>query len=94
MYIFFGIAYFIVGFAQFFAIQDWFIHYLNFGTFISFIAAMFLTYIPLLGSVLGVIGAHEYWGWSWIAAFLLFFWYVPAYLVLFVLIKLAIIKSK
>ncbi len=28
---------------------------------------------PLIGTVLGVFGAHAGWGWSWIAAISLFF---------------------
>ena len=81
MPVFFGIAYFIVGLAQLFAVQDWFINYLDWGSVVSFIAALSMTYIPLLGSILGVIGAHEYWGWSWLAAILLFFWYVPVFFI-------------
>ncbi len=80
MSVFFGIAYFIVGLAQLFAVQDWFINYLNWGSFTSFVGALFLTYIPLLGSFVGVIGAHEYWGWTWLASILLFFWYVPVFI--------------
>lgn len=81
MQVFFGIAYLIIGLAQLFAVQDWFINYLDWGSLFSFIAALFVTYIPLVGSILGVIGAYEYWGWSWLAAILLFFWYVPVFLI-------------
>ncbi len=75
----FSIAYFVVGIAQLFAIQDWFIESWYWGSFISFLAALFVTYIPLLGSLLGVLGAHDVWGWSWVASLLLFFWYVPLF---------------
>lgn len=81
------VAYIVVGFAQLFAIQDWFIYSLGWGSFFSFIAALFVTYIPVLGSVLGVIGAHDYWGWSWIASLLLFFWYVPATILITIFTK-------
>jgi len=77
--------YFIVGFAQIFAIMDWFKFTLDWGGLISFIAAFFLTYIPLIGSVLGVLGAHDYWGWSWFWSIALFFWYLllfPVFLVI------------
>jgi hypothetical protein len=73
----FSIAYLLIGLAQLFAIQDWFVRSMDWGGFFSFIAALFVTYIPLVGSVLGVLGAHDAWGWSWIASLLLFFWYVP-----------------
>ena len=69
--------YFIVGFAQLFAIQDWLKYTFEIGSFLSFIGALFVTYIPLLGSILGVLGAHNYWDWSWFWSFVLFFWYLP-----------------
>ena len=77
--------YFIVGFAQLFAIMDWFKFTFDLGGFISFIAAFFVTYIPLIGSILGVLGAHDFWGWSWFWSIALFFWYifmVPVFLVI------------
>ncbi len=82
MGVFGGVAYILIGFAQLFAIQDWFINSWGWGSIFSFIAALFVTYIPILGSVLGVMGAHDYWGWSWVASLLLFFWYIPAGLIL------------
>jgi hypothetical protein len=78
---FFAIAYFGIGFAQLFAIQDWFAVSWGWGSFFGFIAAFFVTYIPLVGSVLGVLGAHDVWHWSWLSSLLLFFWYVPLVLV-------------
>lgn len=74
---FFVVAYFAIGLAQLFAIQDWFIGALGWGSVLSFIAGIFVTYIPLVGSALGVIGAHDYWGWTWTGALFLFFWYFP-----------------
>jgi hypothetical protein len=69
--------YFIVGLAQLFAIQDWLKYTFEIGGLLSFIGALFVTYIPLVGSILGVLGAHNYWGWSWFWSSMLFFWYVP-----------------
>ena len=77
MQVFFAIAYFGIGFAQLFAIQDW----LGWGGFFGFIGALFVTYIPFVGSVLGVLGAHDVWHWSWLSSLLLFFWYIPLALV-------------
>ena len=34
--------------------------------------SLFLGYVPLLGSVLGFLGAVKYWGWAWGWAALLF----------------------
>ena len=82
--------YFIVGFAQLFAIMDLFKFTFYLGGFISFIAAFFVTYIPLIGSILGVLGAHDFWGWSWFWSIALFFWYifmVPVFLVMGMLEK-------
>lgn len=69
--------YFIIGFAQLFAVQDWIKYTFEVGGFLSFLGAFFVTYIPLLGSILGVLGAHDYWHWSWLWATMLFFWYLP-----------------
>ena len=40
----------------------------------SFIAAIFVTYVPLLGAAAGTYAAHEIWGWTWYWSALLFFW--------------------
>lgn len=44
------------------------LHWLIAGTI-----ALFLAWTPVVGTVLGMAGAHYAWGWSWISAFLLFF---------------------
>ena len=82
MPIFFIIPYFVIGFAQLFAIMDWLEASWGWDGFFGFLAALFVTYIPLLGSILGVLGAHDVWHWSWLASLLLFFWYVPVALVM------------
>lgn len=83
MQVFFVIAYFVMGFAQLFAIADGITGLTSIGGFFAFIIAAFLTYIPLLGAGLGVFGAVTEWGWSIWQAGLLFFWYVPVFVVLF-----------
>ena len=40
--------YFIVGLAQLFAIQDWLKYTFEIGGLLSFIGALFVTYIPLV----------------------------------------------
>lgn len=85
MQVFFFIAYIVIGFVQLFAIVDGVGRALNLGGFISFIIAFFITYIPLLGSALGVYGAVNVWNWSAIQAIILFFWYVPVFLILLLL---------
>ena len=37
--------------------------------------------IPILGSIAGIWGAMAAWGWSFLPSLLVFFWYVPAVLV-------------
>ncbi len=49
----------------------------------SYIIAAFTTYIPIVGSVLGVYGATNAWDWPLLQALVLFFWYVPVYAVVF-----------
>lgn len=41
--------------------------------FFSFIVAFIVTYIPLLGSIVGVAGAMKAWHWEWWQAGGLFF---------------------
>jgi len=41
---------------------------------ILFIISLFITFTPLLGPVLGIIGATFVWNWNILLAFLLFFW--------------------
>ncbi|MER9168933.1 hypothetical protein NKI12_16400 [Mesorhizobium australicum] len=77
MQVFLVIAYLVVGFAQLFAIMDGIGYGLGVGGIISFIVAGFVTYVPLLGSGLGVYGAVNVWDWSIWQAGALFFWYIP-----------------
>lgn len=72
MKLLFWVAFLLLGFVQLFAIADYFG-----GGFFSMVWALFLTYIPLVGSVFGVLGAHQEWGWELWQALLLFFWYIP-----------------
>lgn len=80
MGVFFGIAYFLVGLLQIFAIADGAQYAFGLGNVLSFILAMVLTYIPLVGAAFGVYGAHTAWDWSLWLSLALFFWYVPVWL--------------
>lgn len=81
MRVFLQIAYFVIGIVQFFAVWDGARYFLGADSFIggafAFIVSVFLTYIPLLGSILGVYGAVNVWDWSLTKSLILFFWYVP-----------------
>jgi len=68
-----GVGYFALGFFQLFAVyaglSDWVgLHWIIAGPL-----AFFISYMPLIGTVVGMFGAVESWGWSWIQAFALFF---------------------
>ena len=82
MQVFFGIAYFVIGLVQLFAIVDGIGYALSVGKVISFIVALLITYIPLLGSIVGVYGAVNVWDWSIWQAGVLFFWYVPVFIIM------------
>ena len=68
----FYVGYLGIGFVQLFAIMGGFQEWLGIGTFLSFLGAFFITYIPLVGQALGVYGAVSVWEWSWTQALLLF----------------------
>ena len=80
MQVFFGIAYAIIGFVQLFAIMDGIAYALGISRFFAAILALFITYIPLVGSIAGVYGAVNVWDWSLLQAAVLFFWYVPVFI--------------
>ena len=82
---FFGIAYFITSTVAFFATISGVQYALDFNTFFSAIIAGFLSYIPLLGSLTGMYGAMNVWDFSLLQAGVLFFWYVPVFVLLYVL---------
>jgi len=81
MQVFLTIAYIVVGFVQLFAIMDGLGYGLNIGRFFAAILALFITYIPLVGSIAGIYGAVNVWDWSLLQAAVLFFWYVPVFIV-------------
>jgi hypothetical protein len=77
MQLFLGVGYFLVGLVQLFAIIAGIDYALGWGTVVSAIIALFITYIPIIGSVAGMYGAVNVWDWSIWQAGVLFFWYVP-----------------
>lgn len=85
MWVFFGIAYFLTGIVQFVAVLDGIEYGLHIGRFFSFTITVFITYIPLVGSAIGVYGAINSWHWHLLQAAMLFFWYVPLFALFFVI---------
>jgi len=71
----FSILMMVLGLVQFAAIVNGFTY--TFGSFFGFIIAFILGEMPILGTIMGIIGAVNNWGWSLFQAILLFFG-VPA----------------
>lgn len=71
------IGFFILGFVQLFATASYFTEILRWGDVLGWLLALLLSWFPLVGSVLGMLGAHDVWGWGWLPAFFLFFWPLP-----------------
>lgn len=63
-----------IGFVQIFATYSFFRHYWDWNWLISAFGAMFIGYIPLIGSIAGVVAATKVWGWELWVAVLLFFY--------------------
>lgn len=62
-----------VGVVQLFAVMDGLEHWLGLPGFIAGILGLFLAYFPIVGTIMGFIGAIDVWGWEWWQAALLFF---------------------
>lgn len=81
---FFQIGYFVIGLVQLFAVWDGVEFFLGAESFIgkmfAFFISLFVTYIPIIGSAIGVYGAINAWDWSLTKSLVLFFWYVPVYI--------------
>lgn len=71
--IFLGIAYFCLGILQFLAMLSGLIDWLGLHWLIAGPLSLFLAYTPLLGNVLGIMGAITAWNWSLSQALILFF---------------------
>lgn len=67
------LSYFAVGFVQLAAIVSFFHDYWGWWYIPSFLVAMFVAYIPLIGAGAGMYAAVEVWHWAWYLAGLLFF---------------------
>lgn len=64
------LAYFVIGLIQAAAMFAGFMSSL--GRFFGFVLALVLGEVPILGSVMGFIGAIRAWDWPWWGAALLF----------------------
>jgi hypothetical protein len=68
------LGYLLVGLIQLAAIIEGLNSWIGLPTILAIPFAFFLAYIPIVGAVLGMVGAVSFWGWSWYWAGLLFFW--------------------
>lgn len=80
MQVFLTIGFIAVGLVQMFATFAGLGHLLG-STFLAVIIAMFFGGLPLVGSILGIYGAVNVWGWEIWQAALLFFWFVPVVII-------------
>lgn len=78
------VCYFISALLQFFAIFTCFSVVYGMNAILSFFIAMVTCGVPFLGTVLGVLGAHEGWGWGWIHSILLFIWPYALFVILMI----------
>lgn len=78
------LVYFLIGLVQLFAVWAGVEHAMGaesfFAKLIAFFITLFVTYIPLVGSLIGVYGAVNVWDWTLSKSLILFFWYVPVLL--------------
>lgn len=69
-----GVAYFFLGILQFVfitaGVQDWLGVHWFFSAFVAFI----LAYMPVVGTVLGILGAVSGFGWNFPLAIIFFCW--------------------
>lgn len=74
----------LMGFVQIFAILGGLHEWVGLPRIICAIIAIPVAYIPILGTIVGIMGAIEYFGWSTTTAIIFFCWpyifYIPAIL--------------
>lgn len=80
------VSYLVIGLVQFFAMYDFFREYWGWWSIPSGLASMFVSYMPLVGSIAGVVAATNVWGWSLINSLLLFFFPIVIMLIVGVLV--------
>lgn len=76
-------AYWSLAILQFFGIYSFFSHVLDWNGFFAFIFSLLLCGIPIVGTVFGILGVVNGWGWGVIPALCLYFWpYIIVFLVM------------
>jgi len=78
------LVFFILGLFQLFGVLSFFDDYLGWNFIISIILGFFVSNIPIIGTVLGILGMKFGFGWEWWQAILLYCWgFIPFILTLF-----------
>lgn len=67
-----SILFFILGSIQWLAGADGIAHWMHIPGFLAAFISAFLAYIPVIGTIVGVLGAVNSWGWEWYWAVALF----------------------
>jgi hypothetical protein len=73
--------FFVWGLAQLVAVYAQVHAFTHLPGFLSGIVALFLTYIPIVGSIIGFFGAKDVWGWEWWQVAMLY-WGAPILLMI------------
>lgn len=93
-----SIGFVVMGIVQFFAIYAFFDDHLKWHWLFSGIVSIVLAYVPVLGSIVGFLGALNAWHWSWLQAGLLFFWWPALFLIIYALgmgaVGIGLLKDK
>lgn len=79
------LVYFLIGIVQIVAIFAGFKAWWGWNTFFAALGAIFVGEIPILGTILGIMGAIKGWGWSTFSAIMLFCWPLALYAFIFLL---------
>lgn len=76
----FIIIYFCYGFLQFFATWNVLAKVLHHDNIVISLVSLVLGFVPVIGTVFGIIGAH--WGWGWhLSHSILIFFVIPYFIV-------------
>ncbi len=68
-----ALIFLVMGIFQWMATYDGLVHWVGLHWLLAGALSLFLGYFPLVGSILGFLGATKVWGWEWWQAALLYF---------------------
>ena len=68
-----SIGFLVLGIFQWFAIMDGLALWFGISGIFAFFLSIFITYIPIVGTIAGFKGAMVVWGWDFASAGVLFF---------------------